>query len=139
MARAFRLTSPRVPESALHTQIADAFRLEIAPAGRVSPQGVCWFSVDIAAYSGVAPGLRTRRGVVAGIPDMVVLYEGRAYWIEVKAHDGILSEVQRTVAVAILTADCGYGIARDMAEAVQLLDSWRIPRQHRVTITPLVG
>ena len=139
MARAFRLASPRVPEAALHTQIASAFRLEIAPAGRVSPQGVCWFSIDIAAYSGVAPGLRTSRGVVAGIPDMVVLYEGRAYWIEVKAADGILSEAQRTVAVAILTADCGYGIARDMAEAIQLLDSWRIPRQHRVTITPLVG
>ena len=84
----FRLTVPRVPEASLHKEIAQVLRLEVAPAGRVSRAGVCWFSIDIAAYGGSTPGLRTGRGVVAGIPDVLVLYRGRAHWIEVKAVDG---------------------------------------------------
>jgi hypothetical protein len=57
----------RVPEHAvkrhslehpLQRQIADALRLEMAPPGKVSRDGVVWWSVDHASYTGTAPGAR---------------------------------------------------------------------------------
>lgn len=129
---AFKLEAPRVPEFALHEQIADAFRLELAPAGRISKDGVVFWSVDIAAYSGSAPGIRTRRGVVAGIPDMIVLYRGRAYFIEIKAEDGSVSPAQRDVAFAILACGSRYAVVRSAAEALACLDAWEIPHAKRI-------
>ena len=122
----------RVPESTLHQQIAGTFRLEIAPAGHISADGVVWWSQDIAAYSGTTPGLRTARGVIAGVPDMLVLYRGLAHFIEVKAPDGEFSEAQRKVSTSILLSEARYGMARSAPEALQLLDAWDIPRKRRV-------
>jgi len=131
-APALRLTAPVVREAVLHKQIADTFRLEIAPAGRVSKAGVVWWSVDMAAYAGNVPGIRTGRGCIAGVPDMIVLHEGRAFFLELKAEDGILSPAQCTVGAAILVCGARYGVVRDAAEAVAHLDAWEIPRAHRV-------
>jgi hypothetical protein len=52
-----------VPEHPLQRQIADALRLEISPPGKVSRDGVVWWSVDHASYSGTAPGARVGRGI----------------------------------------------------------------------------
>lgn len=128
----FQLRAPIVREPILHKQIADAFRLEIGAPGRLSSKGVCWYSVDVAAYSGSAPGIRTGRGVVAGIPDIFVLYNGIAHFIEIKADDGILSPAQCEMATAYYLAGAKYGIARDALEALALLDEWHIPRAHRI-------
>lgn len=130
--RVFKLTAPIIREPILHKQIADAFRIEIAPPGRVSKEGVVFWSVDIAGYSGSVPGIRTSRGVIAGIPDMIVLYCGEAHFLEVKADDGVLSPAQQNVGVAILMAGARYGVARTAGEALALLDQWDIPRAHRI-------
>ena len=52
-----------VPEHPLQRQIADVLRLEIAPPGKVSRDGVVWWSVDHASYAGTAPGARIGRGL----------------------------------------------------------------------------
>lgn len=130
----FKLKAPVVREPVLHRQIADALRLEIAPPGRISRLGVCWFSIDVAAYSGSAPGIRTGRGVVAGIPDCCVLYRGCAHWIEIKAEDGRLSDAQCEVGAAILLAGAHFGVARSVEEVLELLDCWEIPRAQRTHV-----
>jgi hypothetical protein len=135
VARAtFRLTAPRVPELPLHQQIADVLRLELAPPGKVSRAGVVWWSCDIAAYEGTTPGLRTSRGVIAGVPDIFVLHRGIAHHIEVKAEDGVVSLEQQSVATAILVARGRWGVARDSDEALALLDAWGIPRTRRTQV-----
>jgi hypothetical protein len=68
-----------VAEHPLQRQIADALRLEIAPPGRVSHDGVVWRSVDHASYAGAAPGARIGRGIVAGVPDLFVLHFMRLF------------------------------------------------------------
>jgi len=73
--------SRRSVEYACQKQISDVLTIDIAPAGKVSKDGVCWWSIDIAAYSGSAPGARTGRGVIAGIPDINVLYRGRSHFV----------------------------------------------------------
>lgn len=135
MARAatkLRLTMPVVREPELHRQIADAFRLELAPPRKISREGVTWYSVDMAAYAGSVPGIRTGRGCVAGVADIVVIFEGRGHFIEVKADDGSLSPAQCEMATAYLLAGAQYGVARDALEALALLDAWGIPRAHRL-------
>ena len=136
MARTFALTAPVVREGPTHRLIADAFCLELCAPGKVSKHGVTWWSVDMAAYAGRAPGIRTGHGCIAGVPDMIVVWHGRAHFIEVKASDGGvgLSLDQRSVATAILIAGASFGIACDDIEAVQLLDAWSIPRNHAMKV-----
>lgn len=127
MARPLTLTAPVVREGPTHQQIADAFRLAICAPGKVSRQGVTWWSVDMAAYAGRVPGIRTSHGCIAGVPDIIVIWRGRAHFIEVKAEDGVLSLEQRSVATSILIAGAAFGAARDANEALALLDAWQIP------------
>lgn len=86
----------------------------------------------MAAYAGAVPGLRTGRGCIAGIPDMALVYRGGAYFIEVKARDGLLTPPQQAVASALALAGCRFGVACDADEALALLDAWGIPRTRRV-------
>jgi len=134
MARgaAFRLTAPVLREPILHQQIAATLRREIAAPLRRSPQGVIWFSIDIAGYVGNVPGIRTSRGIVAGVPDIIVLHGPRAAWIELKATDGMLSPAQAAGATELLGNGCRYGVATSVEEALALLDAWEIPRAHRL-------
>jgi hypothetical protein len=128
----FKLSAPIVREPVLHREVAQVLRLEIAAPGHVSREGVVWWSIDIAAYAGSVPGLRTARGVIAGIPDIVVLYVGRAFFVELKAQDGLLSPAQERVGTSILLADARYGVARSSHEVLVLLDGWEIPRRRAV-------
>jgi hypothetical protein len=50
---------PSVPEHPLQRQIADALRLEIAPSGKVSRNGVVWWSVDHGSYGALRLALVT--------------------------------------------------------------------------------
>ena len=75
---------PPIAEHPLQRQIADALRLEIAPPGKVSRDGVVWWSEDHASYAGTAPGARIGRGIVAGVPDLFVLHRGIAHMVEIK-------------------------------------------------------
>jgi hypothetical protein len=127
-----RIRAPVVREPILHKQIADTLRVEIAPPGRVSLAGVTWWSVDMAAYAGTVPGIRTGRGCIAGVPDIIVLYRGTAFFIEVKALDGVLSPAQQLVSAAILMGGAHYGVVRNASEALEQLDCWNIPRAHRI-------
>jgi hypothetical protein len=138
--RPFRLTQP-VPdpvkqprEHQLHKQIADALRLEIAPPGRVSGWGVVWWSIDIADYGGLVPATRTWRGVIAGIPDIFVLWRGRAYLAEVKTPVGVLSPAQQSVMSAVLAGGGHCGVVTDADAMLRLLDFWHIPRSGRTGI-----
>jgi hypothetical protein len=132
VARRFKLLPPRTPEHSLQKQINDVLCIEIAPAGKVSPFGVVWWSVDHANHAGEVPGIRMGRGIIAGIPDMLVIHHGAAFLIEVKAEDGELSPAQRGVLAAVLAARGRVAVARDATEVLATLDYWKIPRSRRV-------
>ena len=112
----FRLTAPIVREHPLQKQIADVLRTEIAPAGKVSAAGVCWYSIDHANFAGEVPGVRVGRGVIAGILDTFVLYRGLTHLIEIKATDGELTDAQRSVIAAATCAGARIAIVRDWRE-----------------------
>jgi hypothetical protein len=96
-SRVRMIRRPPVPEHPLQRQIADALRLEIAPPCKVSRDGVVWWSIDHASYAGIAPSARVGRGIVAGVPDTFMLWQGRAYLIEIKTPAGELSDPRQPV------------------------------------------
>lgn len=131
-ARPFRLTAPVVREHPLQKQIADVLRLEIAPPGKVSRDGVVWWAIDHANFAGEVPGIRIGRGIIAGIQDLFILYRGRAHHPEIKTADGVMSEAQQSVSAAVLAAGGRVAVVRDADELLACLDEWRIPRKGRV-------
>lgn len=82
--RPFRLTAPVVAKHPLQEQLCRVLTLEIAPAGKVSRAGICWCGVDMANYAGEVPGVRVARGIVAGVLDTFLLYQGGAHFIGIK-------------------------------------------------------
>jgi hypothetical protein len=133
-SRSFRLAAPVVPEHALQRSMADTLRLEIAPAGKVSRHGVCWYAVDMANYAGAVPGIRQGRGIVAGVLDLFLLWRGQSYFIEIKTPDGQLSEAQKAVATAVLLGGGHVGVVASVEQLLDCLDEWRVPRAGRVRV-----
>lgn len=134
MNRPFRLTAPVTPEHSLQKQVCDTLRLEIAPAGKLSRDGVTWYAVDHANYAGEVPGIRVGRGIVAGVPDLFVLWGGHGHFIELKTEAGALSDAQQAVATALLLAGGKVGVASTVEQVLLLLDAWQVPRARRVRI-----
>jgi hypothetical protein len=132
----FQLTAPVVAEHDIQRVITNVLRLEIAREGHVSEHGVCWFSIDMANSHDAVPGIRIARGIPAGVPDIIVLYQGRAGWIELKtrALEAELSSPQRSLCATLLLSGCRIGVARDADEVLGVLDSWQIPRKRRVRV-----
>lgn len=126
------IVAPVLREPVLHKQLADILKREIGPAGKLSAEGVTWWSVDIAAYAGRVPGLRTARGVIAGIPDIDISWLGRSFRIELKAMDGRLSPDQCQLATTILSSGARWAVVRSADELLEVLDEWEIPRAHRL-------
>ena len=133
-SKSFRLTQPVVKEHNLQEQIAHLLAIEIAPAGQASCWGVLWFSIDHANAAGL-PALRTRRGIVAGVPDVFVQHNGRSHWIELKTAVGRVSASQRDMAAQLITAGSPVAVARDGNDVLRLLDQWGVPRHRRTTLS----
>jgi hypothetical protein len=62
------LRPPVVPEPPLQRQIADALRLEVAPPGEVSCDGVVWWSVEVVHFCSVED-LRQREAELVSADD----------------------------------------------------------------------
>jgi hypothetical protein len=128
----YRLVAPVVREHPSQVTICKVLTMECAPAGKVSEHGVCWFAIDHANFGGEIPGVRIGRGIVAGVADLFLLFRGITHFIEIKAADGQLSDHQRSVAAAVIAAQGRVGVARDWREVLACLDTWQIPRKHRI-------
>jgi hypothetical protein len=128
-----------MPRRVVPRQIADALRLELAPPGKVSRDGVVWWSVDHASYAGSAPGARIGRGIVAGVPDLLVLHRGLAHMVEIKTPAGELPDPQQSVMAAVLAGGGRVGAVRDTEEMLGRLDAWGIPRARRLVVCASVA
>jgi hypothetical protein len=123
------LVSEEMSEHAEQRTMNKVLTMEVARAGHISPQGVVWFSLDQSNSHDTIPAIRVGRGICAGVPDVLFLFQGRAYWCELKSRDGVVSDPQRSMAASLLLAGCRIGIACSAEEVLALLDQWQIPRR----------
>ena len=106
------------PEEDLHRQVADYLSLAIVPPAwwTTFPSG--WFRGKAAA------GILKACGLKAGVPDILLIRDGRVYWIELKAEGGYLSAAQKEMRPLLLAAGCQHVICRSIGEIQSALLMW---------------
>lgn len=138
MARAARTSrkGPALPvsETSLHYAVADFLRLAWPPhlpwthipLGENRGDAMVRTDKQGRTYSFSPSGAKLKRmGAHAGWPDFIfILPNGQAAFIELKSTDGVLSDEQADVAVALRTARCGFVICRTLEEVEATLSRW---------------
>lgn len=106
----------RRPETALQIVVAQFLDYAL-------PEGAVWTSIDAGAFK-LSPSqadLQKRRGVKAGWPDVLILYRGTLYGIELKAKNGHLEDEQELLGLALIRSGGHYFEARSIAEIERTL------------------
>jgi hypothetical protein len=60
-------------------------------------------------------------GMKAGVPDILIVHDGHAYWCELKSPKGIVSDVQKATHEALRAAKCPVAVVRSLDEFRALL------------------
>jgi hypothetical protein len=68
-----------------------------------------------------------RQGVKPGIPDIIIMWSGRAFGLELKSKDGRVSDNQRTAFDKLRGAGMRIEVARSFPEAMDLIRQMGVP------------
>lgn len=66
------------------------------------------------------------QGVLPGVPDLIVMIDGRTFGIELKAPKGRLSEDQKNIADKFTANDIPWTVARSLDEIEAFLTSYQV-------------
>jgi hypothetical protein len=126
--------SPKPPvedEDHLHYAVAKLLSLAISRPGICSLEGVCWFSLEGRAKRSIYEGARNkRRGCISGVPDILIVWMGKCYWIELKrAKGGRVSDAQIETHAELDKAGSNVAICRSWGEIQAALVKWKIPHR----------
>ena len=106
-------------EFRLQCAVADHLRLSAAP-------GIYWFHpANGEARTARTGGRLKRMGVRPGVPDMVVVVNGKTHGLELKASNGRQSDAQRVAESEWTAAGGVYAVAHGIDEALGLLKDWK--------------
>jgi hypothetical protein len=125
------------PEDVLHISVAKYLRAVIGHEGVASPQGVMWWSYEIrnsgktiTTKTGREINLeginRKARGVIGGLPDIAILYQGVLNGIELKAGSG-LNDAQKLLHPELRKCGASVVVAKDLNDVEAVLRDWGIP------------
>ena len=67
-------------------------------------------------------------GTVAGVPDILCIFQGRVYALELKAGRGRLTDVQRVVHERLREAGANVAVAHGIDQALTQLTEWKLLR-----------
>jgi hypothetical protein len=99
-----------------------------------------WFTTIPTAGSSLVQGAKVKaRGYRAGTPDIVIVWRGKAHWLELKAPKGTVDPLQRECHRALNRAGSPVGIARDLNDVQFWLEAWAIPLRAVVDPRQLSG
>jgi hypothetical protein len=87
--------------------------------------GVFAFHVPLGGYRrSVEAAILKSIGAVAGIPDIIVIYNGRCFALELKSKHGRLTDVQRVAHERLRAAGACVAVAYNIDEALERLTAW---------------
>ncbi|MDF7673518.1 VRR-NUC domain-containing protein [Acetobacteraceae bacterium ESL0709] len=125
----FPMVAP-VSEDDLHKAVASLLTVIIAEQGKLSPLGVWWCSIEHRNAKSAREGARRkRRGVIAGIPDIMIGYDHRSFWIELKTDKGTLSTTQKCFHAVLRASGHVVDVCRSLEDVRACLEANRIPVQ----------
>lgn len=70
------------------------------------------------------------KGYIAGVPDILLVKESRAYWIEIKVGKGTLSANQKTLLPVLERNGMPTAVCRDVYEVEDVLKKWGFLRNN---------
>ena len=113
------------PEYNLHRAVATYLTIALKPP-------TWWTSIDHGLHLDPKSAARQINrlhavGVKFGVPDVLVVHEGRCHWIELKSDRGRLSEAQKATTPALVAAGCEFIVARNVDQVRDALKAWGIP------------
>jgi hypothetical protein len=112
----------RRPEQTLQRAVVEHLRWRARP-------GVWWCHLANGGWrSPIEAKIFKALGVVAGAPDLLIVADGRAYFLELKAPRGRVSAAQHECHEALRAAGASVAIADNIDEALELLQSREILR-----------
>jgi hypothetical protein len=104
-------------------------------AWRARP-GVFAFHVPTGGWrSRVESAILKAIGTVAGVPDIICIFQGRVYALELKAERGRVTDVQRVVHERLREAGAHVAVAHGIDQALAQLEAWNLLR-HNVARRP---
>jgi len=106
----------------VHVQkaIVDYLRLALEPPA---------FFFAIAHAGGGKRATPKAPGFVSGIPDLLIVYGGRAHFIEVKRPGGKLSPAQKLAISGLRAAGADCAVVESVEDVQALLSLWVIPHR----------
>lgn len=92
------------------------------------PRDAFVFAVPNGGKRGVIEAANFKRqGVVAGVPDLIFIYRGKAFGLELKSKKGKLEDSQRATFPLLQNAGMRIEVARSHPEAIERLREFGIP------------
>jgi hypothetical protein len=121
----------RSPETIIQRTVFEHLRVRGAP-------GVFAFAVPNGGYrKPIEAAILKGMGVVAGVPDVVIIHAGRCYALELKAEGGRPTQIQLATIAAMKAAGALCAIAVGLDAALAVLEGWGLLRGRRVNAPPI--
>jgi hypothetical protein len=114
------------PEQQLQKCVFEHFRL------RGAPRVMAFHCPNGGWRSRVEGAILKAMGTVPGIPDVCVIRDGRAYFLELKCEGGRITRAQRECHRELVRAGAIVGVAVGIDEALDWLESHGLLRGRRV-------
>lgn len=93
----------------------------------LDPSRRCWSATDPVAASLTAGAMRRKRGVKAGLPDILIWYCGRSIAIELKSRYGKCTRTQRAMREQLMAAQVEWWVCRSAISAMWVLYAAGVP------------
>ena len=123
------MTRRNQPEAALQRSVIQHLTWRARP-------GAFFFHVPLGGYRTCVEGAILKAiGTVAGVPDIICIFEGRCYALELKAERGRVTDVQRVVHERLREAGAHVAVAHGVDQALAQLEAWNLLR-HNVARRP---
>jgi hypothetical protein len=112
----------RRPEDAIQRAVFEHLRIRGA-------EGAFFFAVPNGGFRRpVEAAILSGLGVRAGVPDVIVIHNGRCFAMELKAEGGRATDKQLACIAALREAGAFTCIAEDLDRALACLESWGLLR-----------
>ena len=116
------MTRRNQPEAALQHSVIQHLTWRARP-------GAFFFYLPLGGYRTCVEGAILKAiGTVAGVPDIICIFQGRVYALELKAGRGRLTDVQRVVQERLREAGANVAITHGIDHALRVLEGWGLLR-----------
>lgn len=112
----------RRPELATHRAVAAYLKT-------VLPDTVFWTTFPAGGGGRTRGAILKSLGLAPGVPDVLIVSDGRVYWIELKAEDGRITKAQGACHARLWEAGCPVLVAKTIDDVREALWQWHIPNR----------